>query len=377
MITEHMHTENHHRTADSRTADSPATAHAINPHTAGSHMPRSLTPGKRIPDTANPPATQQAVRAHTQRRAIPERTRIATSLGASLPADAPFPAAANLPGSRAIRMQSAPSHSVRLRGVSQTMLQTLAIRAFRTYDALAMSLLRRLDYDFSTAAHDEALSQAVVARTLALDSLTASYVAAYPHGVVVNLAAGLDTRFHRLHTADVTWFNVDLPDVADARARLLGHSKNLFDIAADATTDAWAQAVQGMLAQRSDGKASRMGVSRMPEGTPAPQPQSQRQQTQQPVLVLMEGLSMYLDDDRMRRIMEVTADAFPHVMFVAEALTPHAATTAVMPSIQATGSRFTWGASHGAAMQELEPRLRWSADVPLENRGHYLAILTR
>lgn len=97
----------------------------------------------------------------------------------------------------------------------------------------------------------------------------------------------------------------------------------------------------------------------------------------QPVLVLMEGLSMYLNDQQMRSILHVAADAFPHAMFVAEALTPRAAMTAIMPSISATGSRFTWGADHGDALHALEPRFQWSADVPLENREHYLAILTR
>lgn len=287
--------------------------------------------------------------------------RTATSLGA------------DLPNAHAIlRMRAMPSHMVNLRGVSQTMLQTLAIRAFRMSDALAMSLLRRLNFDFSTAARDEALSQAVVARTLALDSLTASYIAAYPHGVVVNLAAGLDTRFHRLHTADVTWFNVDLPDVADARARLLGHSKNLFNIAADATTTAWAEKINNQLAQlHATTRATIRTTAHTAEAQPDDMPMHQ------PVLVLMEGLSMYLNDQQMRSILHVAADAFPHAMFVAEALTPRAAMTAIMPSISATGSRFTWGADHGDALHALEPRFQWSADVPLENREHYLAILTR
>lgn len=291
--------------------------------------------------------------------------RTATSLGA------------DLPDARAIlRLRTMPSHTVNVRGVSQTMLQTLAIRAFRMSDALAMSLLRRLNFDFSTAARDEALSQAVVARTLALDSLTASYIAAYPRGVVVNLAAGLDTRFHRLHTADVTWFNVDLPDVADARARLLGHSKNLFNIAADATTAAWAEKVNAQLVQLRAAAPAATNTT-MNTATRIADAQPDALPMHQPVLVLMEGLSMYLNDQQMRSILHVAADAFPHAMFVAEALTPHAAMTAVMPSISVTGSRFTWGADHGDALHTLEPRFRWSADVPLENREHYLAILTR
>lgn len=295
--------------------------------------------------------------------------------------------------------RTTPRHAVTLRGVSLTMLQTLAIRALRMDDRLAMSLLRRLDFDFSTAAHDEALSQAVIARTLALDSLTASYVAAYPQGVVVNLAAGLDTRFHRLATAGVTWFNVDLPDVSAARARLLGRSKNLIDLAGDATRADWARHVRSTLAaMHNDGSVESPRIEAMhntdlsnldmnhTNANSANQSGSQAtgfhtvgselNATATPVLVLMEGLSMYLDDEHMRRILDVVASAFPNVMLVVEAITPRAVANAVMPSIAATGSAFTWGARHGSALHSLEPRLAWSADVPLENRDHYLAILT-
>lgn len=284
---------------------------------------------------------------------------------------------------------AAPSLTPRLHGVSETMLQTLAMRGLYAGDMLAMSLLRRLDYDFTAAMQDDALAEAVVARTRALDTLATAFGVLHPHGAVVNLAAGLDTRFHRIATADMRWFNVDLPDVVEARRLLLGHSRNLTDIAADATSPEWARIVR----EAMDGAPIAPSVSPSAPRTasvtpsapsspqaathPTPRPAAGHRLNRIPVpptLVLMEGLSMYLSDSSLAIIMSIVAEYFPGATFVSETITPEFIADADMPSIRATGSRFTWGAESGAQMERLEPRMRWHADIPLETHGHYLAV---
>lgn len=279
---------------------------------------------------------------------------------------------------------AAPSLTPRLHGVSETMLQTLAMRGLYAGDMLAMSLLRRLDYDFTAAMQDDALAEAVVARTRALDTLATAFGVLHPHGVVVNLAAGLDTRFHRIATADMRWFNVDLPDVVEARRFLLGHSRNLTDIAADATSPEWARIVRETMdgapaAPRTAPAAPRTAPTAptTPTAPSSPRPAAGHRLNRVPVpptLVLMEGLSMYLSDSSLATIMSIVAEYFPGATFVSETITPGFIANADMPSIRATGSRFTWGAESGAQMERLEPRMRWHADIPLETRGHYLAV---
>lgn len=286
-------------------------------------------------------------------------------------------------------VSAAPSLTPRLHGVSETMLQTLAMRGLYAGDMLAMSLLRRLDYDFTAAMQDDALAEAVVARTRALDTLATAFGVLHPHGAVVNLAAGLDTRFHRITTADMRWFNVDLPDVVEARRLLLGHSRNLTDIAADATSPEWARIVREAMdgapiapsvspsAPRTASSTPSTPSSPQAATHPTPRPATGHRLNRVPVpptLVLMEGLSMYLSDSSLATIMSIVAEYFPGATFVSETITPEFIADADMPSIRATGSRFTWGAESGAQMERLEPRMRWHADIPLETRGHYLAV---
>lgn len=70
------------------------------------------------------------------------------------------------------------SSKVTLSGVPETMLQTVYARAKETQnrgavrDEKAVEIIRRLDYDFSLADKDSAMSSGVIARTIVLDRLT-------------------------------------------------------------------------------------------------------------------------------------------------------------------------------------------------------------
>ncbi len=83
---------------------------------------------------------------------------------------------------------------------------------------------------------------------------------------MVNIACGLDTRFQRLDDGHVTWYDLDLPDVIELRRRLLEDSERHRTIAASALDPDWPD-------QLGEGEASG------------------------DVLVIIEGLSMYLEQD--------------------------------------------------------------------------------
>lgn len=94
---------------------------------------------------------------------------------------------------------------ISMQGVPETMLQTLYARAaysgkpkHKFYDAKAVEIVSKLDYDFSKAAKDSMMSNGVIARTILLDRMVEDFVRENPDGVVVNIACGLDTRFYRV-----------------------------------------------------------------------------------------------------------------------------------------------------------------------------------
>lgn len=95
---------------------------------------------------------------------------------------------------------------VNVTGVPETMIQTLYARAkesekrnSKIQDTMAVEIVAKLDYDFSNADKDKAMSYGVVARTIVLDELVEKYLSSHPDTVVINIASGLDTRCYRMN----------------------------------------------------------------------------------------------------------------------------------------------------------------------------------
>lgn len=108
---------------------------------------------------------------------------------------------------------------VNVTGVPETMVQTLYARAkearkknAKINDEIAVELVKKLDYDFSKADKDKAMTYGVIARTIVLDRMVEQYLEKHANTVVVNIACGLDTRCYRMEGKYLRWYNVDLPE---------------------------------------------------------------------------------------------------------------------------------------------------------------------
>ena len=118
--------------------------------------------------------------------------------------------------------------SINLKGVPETMLQTLYARAKESkkpdhaiYDAKAIEIVEELDYDFTKADKDTAMASGVIARTIVLDQMVGEFLEKNPDAVVVNIACGLDTRCYRMAGRYKRWYNVDLSETMQVRERFL------------------------------------------------------------------------------------------------------------------------------------------------------------
>lgn len=211
-----------------------------------------------------------------------------------------------------------------LTGVPETMLQTVYARARESRtrgvitDRKAEELIGRLDYDFSKAEKDSAMRSGVVARTVVLDSMVAAWLAKHPGAVVVNIACGLDTRCYRM-AGYAHWYNLDLPETMAVRAKLLPEQGNISQIAMSAMDD-WSSRIEAQ---------------------------------QAPVLVIIEGLTMYLRAGDVRRIFDVIATGFNRATVFVETMSPAFVKGFKEKSIEASKAKFTWGVKNGKTLSAL------------------------
>ena len=228
------------------------------------------------------------------------------------------------------------NEKMNLTGVPETMLQTIYARAKESTGRgascakKAEEIVSRLDYDFSLADKDTAMHSGVIARTIVLDRLTTAWLAAHPGGVVVNIACGLDTRCYRMK-GYAHWYNLDLPETMAVRAKLLPESSLISQIAMSAM-DNWGDEIKEKTV---------------------------------PVLVIIEGLTMYLSEADVQRIFAVISGRFQKATVFVEIMNPMIVKQFKEKSIDASNAKFVWGVKNGAALAKLMPDFQFREEHSL------------
>ncbi len=133
-----------------------------------------------------------------------------------------------------------------LSGIAETLLVPLYGRYLETQrpdaiirDARAIDIIERGGVDVGALRDVGTRSQAVIAiRTRLLDEQVAAFLRRYPSAVVVNLGAGLCSRYERMDNGSVRWYELDVAQVYELWRRFFCESErhrflvcSVFDVA--------------------------------------------------------------------------------------------------------------------------------------------------
>lgn len=159
---------------------------------------------------------------------------------------------------------------VDLSGAPQTMLATLYGKALDAdlpnsilHDTYARDVVARIDYDWSRTSMTAANSPGVTIRSAHFDRWARQFLAVHPESVVLHLGSGLDSRYYRLDPGPgVDWYDIDYPAVTDLRRQLYPPREHCHPVSASVTDPSW--------------------LADIPHD--------------RPVLMLAEGLTMYLSE---------------------------------------------------------------------------------
>jgi O-methyltransferase involved in polyketide biosynthesis len=194
------------------------------------------------------------------------------------------------------------------------------------FDPTAQGILNQMDYDFSRLHVPYKTVVLVCQRAKKIDAITQAFLDEHPDGVVLQLGCGLDSRFVRLDGGRVQWYDLDMPAVIELRRRFFAENERYHMIAASVTDLVWVDRVE------SAGR---------------------------PVLVVAEGLLMYLDEADVRRLVLRLHEAFPGCRLVADVFSRLTARSATNhPSLKATGATLGWGIDDPHNLEAWTPGLR-------------------
>jgi O-methyltransferase involved in polyketide biosynthesis len=174
---------------------------------------------------------------------------------------------------------------VDLSGAAQTMLATLYLKAldadFRRPvlgDRYAKEAVNRLDYNFLDIGITAKWAPLITVRTAQYDIWARQFLAVHQQCTVMHLGCGLDSRVFRLDPGPgVQWYDLDYPEVIALRQKVFPSRPQYHLIASSATDQSWLDQI------------------------PA----------DRPVLLMAEGISMYLTEDDGVALLRRAVDRFP------------------------------------------------------------------
>jgi O-methyltransferase involved in polyketide biosynthesis len=217
--------------------------------------------------------------------------------------------------------------------VGWTLLGTLFLRAWESRqehpilgDRWAAEALERIEHDpaaLRRRTRPESNQYLVALRAGLLDRWCAAFLARHPDAVVLHLGCGLDSRAFRLAPpAPALWFDIDLPEVVVVRRRLYADGDRYRMVGASVTDPGW--------------------LDDVPDD--------------RPVLVVAEGLLMYLTEDEVRRLLVGLADRFGYGELLFDV---------VAPWLARMGGPTHWGIVRGRRIEAWDPHLHLLEQLPL------------
>jgi O-methyltransferase involved in polyketide biosynthesis len=239
-----------------------------------------------------------------------------------------------------------------LTGVSETLLIPLRYRVLASKslsegfkDEVGESFHDAIAYDWEKFSDGSLPGRMMLARTAIFDAEVATFLDKAPDGLVVNLGAGLDTRFHRLDNGAVRWVEIDLPNVIAFRQKL-GEPKNERHrlVAASVLDEDWIAEVAP-------------GATR-------------------PVLFVAEGLFPYFTEDEHRKIFAMLADNFPGQEMLFQTSAPSLIQEFARHSLLSkmnTNVEMRWGLEDSAEVAGLNPKVEFVREFPLLEEAYDLA----
>jgi O-methyltransferase involved in polyketide biosynthesis len=212
----------------------------------------------------------------------------------------------------------------------ETLLITLYAKAQPdnplVFDRMAQDILNRVDYDFARLRVPYKTVVLVCQRAKKLDTVTRDFMAEHPNVVVLQLGCGLDSRFWRVDDGRVNWYDLDMSPVIELRRQFFTESERYHLIAASAADTEWMDTVT------SGGR---------------------------PVLVLAEGLLMYLGEADVQRLVLRLRETFTGCRLIADVFSRLTARSATLhPSLKQTGATIGWGIDDARELETWAPSIR-------------------
>ena len=222
--------------------------------------------------------------------------------------------------------------SIQLGRVQETALVPLYARALESRrkrpileDPRAVEIVDSIDWDFRRFGQRRRVVGCAL-RSAMFDVWVRDFLRRHPEGTVVEIGAGLNTRFERLDNGRVHWYDLELPDMVELRRTFFSDSERRMTLAASVLNPDWIEAVR-----RSPG----------------------------PYFLVAETVFVYLEEAQVKAALGHIASGFPQVTIALDTLGRRAADSGNRDfARRKMAARFVWACEDPIAIQQWNIGLR-------------------
>lgn len=218
--------------------------------------------------------------------------------------------------------------------VQETMLLTVWARAVEArkinpilVDEKAVEMIERLDYDFDKLSHAKTSQIVCCLRGVIIDNWVRSFMKEHSDGIIVEIGAGLNTRFERVDNGRINWFDLDMPDSIELRRKFFQENDRRRFISASVLDTSWIQQIDG-------GK---------------------------PVLFVSEGVLTYFTEKQVKQLFGMLADHFSGSRLIFDSMSPLIVRNQKRYDMHKhTRARFAWGIKDVREIEKWDARYKLS-----------------
>ena len=225
-------------------------------------------------------------------------------------------------------------HDVELGVVQETLLIPLWARSIETKksepiisDSKAIEIVSKINYDFQQFSSESSSQLVVAIRGLVIDRWTRHFLQTNSSPTVVEIGAGLSTRYERLDNGTSTWIDLDLPDAMAIRRRFFDESDRRIFISGSALDSDWIDLV--------------------------------KQSCVEPLFFIAEGLLMYFNEVQVKSLFSLLAEHFPGSSIAFDATSPFMIQYGqAFDAIKHTSAKFQWGIKNIIEIEDWDCRYK-------------------
>lgn len=157
-------------------------------------------------------------------------------------------------------------------------------------------------------------------RSAVFDRWLMEQLASMENPTVIHIGCGLDSRIYRTHSKNLSWYDVDFPDVIKERKRYYTESAGYHMLSADVRNPDW--------------------IMNLPDD--------------QNAIIVMEGVSMYIQPDQLKQLLRRIVDLFSNVRILMDCYTTFAAKmSSVRNPINDVGGAAVYGLDDPRLLEEI------------------------